>query len=112
MQTAGELTIILIFAVIVEMLVEYLVKPLIPQTPADRLDTPFWTTIPYARYAAALAGVGLALWYHIDVLAMLWPQYTASYVGMALTGLLISRGSNYVHDWIAQPLFKELINRK
>lgn len=110
MQTAGELTIILIFAVIVEMLVEYLVKPLIPKAVQD--PPPFWTTIPYARYAAALAGDGLALWYQIDVLAMLWPQYAASYVGMVLTGLLISRGSNYVHDWIAQPLFKELMNRR
>jgi hypothetical protein len=112
MDTAGELTIILIFAVVVEMLVEYLVKPLIPEPPADHLVQPFWTTIPYARYAAAIAGVALALWYQIDVLAMLWPQYVASYVGMVLTGLLISRGSNYVHDWIAQPLFKELIKRK
>ena len=107
MSTASELTIILVFAVLVEMLVEYFGKPLIPTTDQD--PPPMWTTLPYARYAAALAGVLLCIYYQLDVLAMLFPQYAANYVGMILTGLLISRGSNYLHDWIANPLIRSLV---
>jgi len=103
MQTAGELTIILVFALLVEMLVEYFVKPLIPHSEQD--PAPWWATIPYARYAAALAGVGLCVYYQLDILSMMFPAYAANYVGMILTGLLISRGANYVHDWLAKPLF-------
>ena len=71
---------------------------------------PFWATLPYARYAAALAGVGLCIHYQLDVLSMMFPQYVANHVGMILTGLLISRGSNYLHDWIANPVVKRLIS--
>jgi hypothetical protein len=107
---AGELTVILIFAILVEMLVEYFVNPLLPSTsrfpPGAAL--PLWTTLPYARYAAAIAGVALAIYYQLDVLSMLFPQYVPDYVGMVLSGLVISRGANYVHDWIADPLVKQI----
>ena len=113
MSTTSELAAVLLLAVLVEMLVEYFVQPLLParrEPPA-----PWWATVPYARYAAAVAGVGLCLVYRLDLLAILVPSLrpgpsplVASYAGMVLTGLLISRGANYLHDWLANPLFDRL----
>lgn len=111
MQSAGQITIILVFAVLVEMLVEYFVKPLIPKT--DSLDPPWYYTLPYARYAAGAAGIALCLVYQLDIIALLFGGLAAtqswSYVGMVLTGLLISRGANYVHDWLADPVLARLV---
>jgi hypothetical protein len=102
MQPAGQLTIILVFAVLVEMLVEYFVKPLIPKT--EDPEPKWYYTLPYSRYAAGIVGIALCLVYRLDIIALLFGvvahSQTWSYVGMVLTGLLISRGANYVHDWI------------
>jgi hypothetical protein len=110
MFPTGELTSVLIFAILVEMLVEYFVKPLLPKS--DAQPAPWWSNLPYCRYAAALAGMGLSIYYQLDILSMMFPQYVANYVGMILTGLLVSRGANYVHDWIADPLFERLISQE
>lgn len=111
MESAGQLTIILVFAVLVEMLIEYFIKPIIPQT--EDPDPAWYYTLPYARYAAAVAGVALCLVYQLDVIALLFGGVVRlqswSYVGMVLTGLLISRGANYVHDWIANPILTRIL---
>ena len=113
MSTTGELTILLVFAMLVEMLVEYLFKPLIPSQPVGEglAPAPWYHRLPYARYAAALVGVGLAIYYQLDLLSMLFPDYLANLVGMILTGLLLSRGANYLHDWIANPIVKTLAGK-
>jgi hypothetical protein len=57
------------------------------------------------RYVAALVGIALCVLYNADLLAMLdlvspWP-----WVGNIVTGLIIGRGANSVHDfafcWLA-----------
>jgi hypothetical protein len=114
MSTAGEFTILIILAMLVEMLVEYLFKPLIP-TPdvgAGLAPAPWYHRLPFARYAAALVGVGLAIYYQLDLLSMMFPAYLPNLVGMILTGLLLSRGANYLHDWIANPIVKALSEDK
>jgi hypothetical protein len=108
MPNATTITIILVLSVLVEMLVEYFLKPLVPQ-PKDDANPPWWATIPWARYAAALVGIGICLWYGLDILSIMFPTMAASYVGMILTGLLISRGANYLHDWIANPVLERLL---
>ena len=109
MTTASELTTVLLFAVLVEMLVEYFVKPLLPQ-PEEDAEPQWWQTLPYSRYAAATLGVALCIAYRLDILAMLALDIRATYLGMALTGLLISRGANCLHDWIANPIVKRLVS--
>lgn len=54
----------------------------------------------YLRYVAAVVGVGLALLYGLDALrdflglnARIFP------LGEVLTGLILGRGANYVHDF-------------
>ena len=55
------------------------------------------------------ARVALCIAYRLDVLAMLSLRIPATYLGMALTGLLVSRGANYLHDWIANPILNRLV---
>lgn len=49
--------------------------------------------------ASIILGVALALIYRIDLITLaLGIEGTIPYVGMVLTGILLSRGSNYVWD--------------
>jgi len=49
---------------------------------------------------SAGVGVALALLYGLDVLeAFFGITARASWVGQVLTGLLLGRGANYVHDF-------------
>lgn len=45
-------------------------------------------------------GVAVALTYNVDIFALLGIVSTVPYVGAVLTGILISRGSNYIFDLI------------
>ena len=56
--------------------------------------SPFkWTLM----YVSALAGVGLALAYRLDLPAVVF-GFEASTLGVVLTGLVIGRGANFVND--------------
>jgi len=55
-----------------------------------------WTLM----YISAIVGVGLAFYYHLDLLAMI-ATLEASPVGYLLTGLIIGRGANYLHDFVS-----------
>ena len=45
-------------------------------------------------------GVTVSLVYDVDIFALLGITSTVPYVGAVLTGVLISRGSNYIFDLI------------
>lgn len=49
---------------------------------------------------AVLIGIIVALAYNIDLFALVGLNGTVPYVGSVLTGILISRGSNYIFDLI------------
>jgi hypothetical protein len=57
-------------------------------------------------YLAAVAGVGLAFYYRLDLIGMIPAvvdparEATATPVGMALTGLGLGRGANWLHDFV------------
>ena len=99
-------------AFLVEAMVEYLFG-----TPFDKVPalTPYkWTLM----YVALLVGVGLALYYKIDLVAviaqviarMVDPEsgfaFPLTPVGMVLSGLAIGRGSNFLHDWLSKSMQK------
>ena len=46
----------------------------------------------------ALIGIGAALLFGVDVFELIGITAKVPYVGMVLTGILISRGGNYIHD--------------
>ena len=48
--------------------------------------------------ASAVIGVGVALAFGIDLFEVVGIAARVPVVGMVLTGVIISRGSNYIHD--------------
>jgi hypothetical protein len=122
MDPVAQLATVALLATLVEMLVEYFLKPLLPKEQpelsslagppgqASQVTAPcgvpapsrWWSIVPWSRYVAALAAVALALAYNVDVLSMMIPGVVPSLAGVILTGLVISRGSNYVHDLLGK----------
>jgi hypothetical protein len=116
------LTAILLLAWLTEALVEYFARPWLKPEPSieeateraaaivlgdDPPDDPPASLPPAVlRYIAAIVGILLAIAYHADLLALVglvspWSPY----VGYIVTGLVIGRGSNFLHDladrWLA-----------
>ncbi len=52
------------------------------------------------RVGPILIGLLIAFTLPVDVFAILGFPFTTPIVGQVLTGILISRGSNWMHDWI------------
>ena len=103
------ITAILILATLVESLVEYLVRPLVKPpipTPADRImigepETATWRDM-VLRYIAALVGVALCVLYSADLLTMVGLTSPWPWIGPVITGLIIGRGANFVHDFASR----------
>ena len=114
-----QTTVIFVLVFLAESLTEYLLKPfyrkLIPEegkpveAPADgsivTLEADTSTVGLLVRYSSALVGVALCILYQVDTLGMLGLQTTVPVVPFVITGLIIGRGSNFVHDfakrWLA-----------
>ncbi len=92
---------ILILATLVESFVEYLIRPLVnPSMQPIKAEegTVDWRSL-LLRYVAAIVGIAASFLYEADLLAMLgldspWPS-----VGYNVTGLIIGRGADFVHDF-------------
>jgi len=81
------LVIIFILALTVEAVVEY-----------GKLI--FQKEINWKQIAAVIIAVGLAVLAQTDLYAILGVSFVVPYVGMVLTGILFSRGANYLADFI------------
>jgi len=55
---------------------------------------------PVLKYIALALGVGLAIAYKVDLLAMVGLTSVVPLVGNIVSGIIIGRGSNYVNDVI------------
>ena len=85
----------LLLAFLVENLVEYLVGPLldwIGSKTGFRLGK---------RYVAAAVGVALCIAYGLDILGGFGFQSGSPLIGLVISGLVIGRGSNSMHDLIS-----------
>jgi len=80
---------ILSFAIIIEGLMEYL-----------KLTFSKEKGLNLTMVGAIILGVIIAIAYNIDLLALLGFNSQVPFVGSVLTGILLSRGSNYVSDLI------------
>lgn len=59
----------------------------------------FVTTEPHYQMVLSLIfGILIAVAYKIDLLKLVNIESNIPYIGSVLTGILFSRGSNYVHD--------------
>jgi hypothetical protein len=60
---------------------------------------------PLTRYSSAPVDLRPCVLYHVDVLDMLGLVTNALVVRLVITGLIMGRGSNFVHDlakrWLA-----------
>ncbi len=86
-----------VLAVLTEK-VTLIIKDIIPNTAA-------WS-YKIDRLVAIIVGLVLAFAAQLNVLDALGVKTVAGWVGVLLTGLIISRGANYVHDILG------LINKK
>lgn len=88
MANLGLLTFLTVLS---EGSVEYFFSPIFTNSP--KLEPYKWMLM----YVSALVGVVVAYSYQVDLIALLGlaPQ---SVVGVVLTGLVIGRGANFVHD--------------
>lgn len=82
------MTTIFILAVTVEALIEY--AKLIFQ---DKVFN-------WKQLVAVVLGIGLALLAQVDLYAIVGVTFILPYVGTVLTGIIFSRGANYVSDFI------------
>lgn len=91
-----ELTGIFLLAVFTEATVEYFVASLVKKN--GKNDRFRWL-IPYV---AAILGIGLCVAYQVDILAMIAAGMTPIHpsVGWVVSGLIVSRGSNFLNDMI------------
>jgi hypothetical protein len=82
-----QLTLFFILATLVEGIVEYA---------GDRIPT------AYKQYAAALTAIALCVAYNADLLALIGLTTPHPYVGAIMTGIVLGRGSNYLHDFTSR----------
>lgn len=82
-----DLVALLMLSVVIEALIEYF--NLIAKKKLD-----------WKQLAAIFIAIALAVLSQQDLLAMLGITFVVPYVGMVLTGIFLSRGSNYVADLI------------
>ena len=114
MQTEiTALTGILILAALVESLVEYLVRPLVKPwvTPGAGAEPPSpvepapeevdWRAL-LLRYVAASTGILLCCAFQVDLLAYAGLQSPYPWIGQVITGFIVGRGANFVHDFASR----------
>ena len=98
-------TLALILATLVEGGIEYIFGTVFDKIPV--LKDYRWLLM----YVGLLAGVALSFYYAIDLIALAanlaGATQTTTPVGVVLTGLVIGRGANYLHDFVSRWLIKE-----
>lgn len=82
---------VIAFAILVEGIVEYF-----------KLAFPRFGESKFVVLATIALGVAVAILYDCDLLAVMGFVTPVPYVGNALTGILIARGSNYIYDVIGK----------
>jgi hypothetical protein len=80
--------IVFVLALTVEALVEYAKLIFVEHT------------INWKQIVALVLGVGLAIFAEVDIYQWLGIEFSVPYVGFALTGIMFSRGSNWLADFI------------
>jgi len=89
------LAVVFALAFLCESMTEYILG-----TPFDKF--PVLSQFKWAlMYVSAGVGVGLAFHYQLDMISMIG-QTAPTWVGLALTGLGIGRGANFVHQFVDQ----------
>ena len=83
-----EIATILILAITVEALIEYAKLVFVDKA------------IVWKQVAALILGIGLSVLAGTDLYAVVGVTFSVPYIGVVLTGIIFSRGSNYVADFV------------
>lgn len=86
--TLASIITVLLLAMLVEALVDYGKMIFVEHK------------VVWPKVATILCGIALAVLANIDMLAALGVVFIVPYVGCVITGILISRGSNYLFAFI------------
>ena len=110
-ETFTAASSILFLSTIAEAIVEHIFAPILDAKDPDS-TTPKpsrvldWPALAL-RYVSVLIGVALCIVYQVDLLAYFGLASPWPWVGWLITGILIGRGSNFIHDfagrWLAKP---------
>ena len=120
-DVAWKLALMFVLAFLAETLTEYFARPFLKYDtlPGNEPPSNGQRVVPafVLRYIAAVVGVAIAFGYRADVLAILGLPAVHPFIGYLVTGLIIGRGANYLHDlvdrWLApvqRPTFTELVS--
>lgn len=96
----GTLGIIFAVTFLVEALVEYVLG-----TPFDKLPmlTPYKWLLMYVSLGV---GVGVSFYYGFDLIYLLAKtlgvEFTTTWLGILFSGLVIGRGSNFLHQFVSK----------
>ena len=90
------MTVILMLAVVVEALVEY--------GKSIALAAKGSWKAAVLQLGAVVAGVGLCLTADADLFEVIELRFAVPWIGKVLTGILISRGANYLSDFVSKML--------
>ena len=99
MEALAPFGVVLALAFLCESLTEYFFSDLIAVLGLDNRCL---------RYIAAAVGVGLALIYGLDAIKdFMGISPRLPHLGEALTGLILGRGANFVHDFYGNYVARE-----
>ncbi len=91
----------ILISTLIEGIVEYFVAPIFDQNGLAKHRIAL-------LYIPAIFGVLCAVYYKLDLVAALAPVFNVdvpnSVFGQVLTGILVGRGSNYVHQFLSKYL--------
>ena len=87
--------VVLVLAGANEAIIEFLVKPPLERLMANEEDR----SIVY-RTVSAAGGVLLALGFTVDTMALFGLEGVFPWLGAVVTGLLLGRGANWIHDFV------------
>lgn len=85
--------------IVAAIIVEAVVFVIFSFPPVKLFNKSFIANFPFQIITAWIFGIGICFIAKIDILQMAF-SIEPSYVGYAVSGIIISRGSNFVHDVI------------
>lgn len=95
MSAAEKLALAFTLAFLAESMTEYVFGQAVDHV--AKLASFRWALM----YVALAVGVGLTYFYQVDLLALIAGEADTP-VGFAMSGLVVGRGANYLHDFVSR----------
>jgi hypothetical protein len=100
MDTVKIIMLALALAFLAESMVEYILGTLFQKF--TKISGWSWVLM----YVSLGVGIGLAFWYQLDMLAIV-TEGPSTTVGIILSGSVIGRGANFLHDFVSKYIVKK-----